>query len=435
MSELTFQFLSVLTSRGLQKVLNAATIFLLARLLTVEDYGLYGLFLTTAMLASSFCSCGIRQAIAYFTGRNLIQESEIVASGLVLSMPLTMFSSVGTLVWLLMTRPEIPLGWAIPILCISFGLMLIQVAQGRNLGQGEINSFNLYETAPFAITLLGIGISSITDTSTVATIVYAVSLSYFMVGIFAIWKTIRDINEKLHFHFGHMSVLLKQGLPYALAATLALGNNTVSLYLMNMKGLVVEAGLFFMAWQFYNALLNVINALGVVFFSHGTRAKTPQHALRDVARLTSFLLWFMLVGGIAGALLAPWIIPFVLGSQYEPAVIYIQILLCAMPAASLSRLLFPTLGGVGSPYLSMLPLIPALLINICLSWFWLDTIGIMGSIAALIISQLVMATGYLFIVHRKFQLSPWPFLIPSQEDAIKLLSKTKRAMRFSKNEG
>ncbi|BCS89109.1 hypothetical protein PSDVSF_23510 [Pseudodesulfovibrio sediminis] len=415
--------------------MNAATIFILARMISVEEYGAYGLFITTIMLACALGSCGLRQAIAYFVGRGQVPEGEVVAGGIALVAPLTLVSAVGAAIWLTVSNAGGTTAWEIPIVCAVLGLMLMQVAQGRNLGLGEISFFNLYETAPFALMLFGIALVWGLGKQRLDIVVEVVGFAYLFVGVVAIVRTLREKRGRLIFTQKASFGLMRQGLPYALAISLALGNNSASLYLLSFKGLAQEAGYFFMSWQMYNSLLSIINAIGIVFFSHGARSKDPRQALSEVARLTSLLLWLVLLTGLVGALLTPWMVPLILGSQYEPVVVYIAILLCFMPIASLTRILYPTLGGIGLPYLSMFLLIPALIVNVTLSWFLIDVIGIMGSFVALIVSQTVMVSGYLIVIKIKFGLSPWLFIIPQRKDLDKVVSKTLRTLKFARGEG
>ena len=223
--------------------------------------------------------------------------------------------------------------------------------------------------------------------------------------------------------------LIKQGLPYALALFLATANNFAGLYLLNSMGLKEEMGYFYMAWQINNAVLNVTTALGIVFFSHGVRSKDPRETLRQVGRLTSLLIWAMLVAAIGGIIFFPYFIPLLLGEAYKQAVPLMIILLCTMPIVSMSRVLYPTLGGLGLPYISMILLVPTLFVNILASWLFMSEWGVIGSVYGLASSQLILAVGYFIIIRVKIRFISEGISHSAMSDIKNAASKVKRYLR------
>ena len=199
---------------------------------------------------------------------------------------------------------------------------------------------------------------------------------------------------------------------------LAIANNTLALYILNAKGMDHMTGYFFIAWQVFNALLNVANALGLVLFSHSARAHDPLIILKDVSRYTSLLLWFMMGIGSFTALLSPWIVPFVFGSAYSDAVPFIQLIMLCMGFVSLTRVMYRTLGGVGLSYMSTAILFPALILNGFFSWFLIDHLGAIGAVHGLIISQVFTILSYLALVWIKFKLPFYIFIVPNKSDTV-----------------
>ena len=153
MRDLALQFLSVLSSRVLQRLLNVGAIFLIARVLSVSDYGIYGIFVTTVTLAITLGSLGLRQATAYFMGQNMDQEKLVVNTAISISIPLTIIAAIAATLCLQSSRPEINQPLFPPIIAALTGHMLILIAQGKNLGRGWIMAYNIYEAMPFALLL------------------------------------------------------------------------------------------------------------------------------------------------------------------------------------------------------------------------------------------------------------------------------------------
>lgn len=426
MRELVIQFISVLSSRVLQRALNLGSIILIARALSVSDYGVYGIFVTTVTLAISIGSLGLRQAVAYFMGQDPEQEKQIVNTAISLIMPLTIVAAISATLWLQVSRPEIDQRLFPPIITALTGHMLILIAQGKNLGRGWIMAFNVYEAMPFALLLVCVVCATYFFNLSIESAIWLYASSYLLTGVAAY---IRSLFESHCSAFPDKELaikLVKQGLPYALALFLATANNFAGLYLLNAMGLKEETGHFYMAWQINNALLNVTTALGIVFFSHGVRSKDPQETLRQVGRLTSLLVWAMLFAAIAGIIFFPYVIPLLLGEAYKQAIPLMIVLFCMMPIVSMSRVLYPTLGGLGLPYISMVLLIPALFLNILASWFFIAQWGVIGTVYGLAVSQFVLAAGYFIIIRVKFGLSPAVFLIPAPADIKNAALKIKK---------
>jgi len=106
--DIALQFISVLTNRGLQRVANLFVIVILARLMTIEDYGTYGLFVTTITLAAILGAMGMQEALAYLIGQKPEKAASYLTSAFLVLLPLCALAVSATIFWLGITTTLSP---------------------------------------------------------------------------------------------------------------------------------------------------------------------------------------------------------------------------------------------------------------------------------------------------------------------------------------
>ncbi|MGH1456454.1 MAG: hypothetical protein ACRBDI_06710 [Alphaproteobacteria bacterium] len=400
--------------------------------MSVEDYGVYGLFVTTVTLASIIGAMGLQESLAFLIGRSAEKAPQYFASAIIyIFLPLGLTSTLAASFWLSFSTIFVFYIWITPALMAVCGRIMLFISQGGHLGVGNIKSFNLSETLPVILLFIGAAVVYPFGKLSVVYFLWIYGVAHFTIGLWYLLNSVVKTAQPFKPELTCAVEVLKQGAPYALSMFLAVANNTLALYILNAKGMENMTGYFFIAWQIFNALLNVANALGLVLFSHSARAKDPQAILKSVSRYTSLLLWFMMGVGSAAALFSPWIVPFVFGADYVDAVPFIQLIMLCMGFVSLTRVMYRTLGGVGLSYAGTAILFPALVLNGLCSWFLIDYFGAIGAVQGLIISQIFTISCYLALVWMKFKLPFYMFIIPNKSDIFGALNSIhKISMKF-----
>lgn len=423
---LALQFISVLTSRGLQKIINLIIMVILVRLVPVEDFGIYGLFVTTITMAAILGAMGMQEALGYLIGQKPEKAQHYISSATYVLVPSSIIASIAASIWMERSTSIEVMQWLAPAFITLFGKLFVLIAQGNSLGKGSVKDFNLSEALPLVISLVAFSLMYFIKPVPVLYIIWLYALSYFGVSIFYLYKTFsREIKLSKPVKEECISIV-RWGVPYAISMFLATANNSVGLYMLREKGMDDAVGHYFVAWQIFNALLNIANALGIVLFSHSARSKDPYEALKDVSRFTSILLWFMLLVGGAAAIVSPWLIPIVFGHKYIDAVPLIQLIFCGMGFVSISRIIYRSISGLGLPYISTALLIPAILVNAATGWLLIDYMGQEGAIIGLILSQIFTMLCYLLILKMKFNVSAINFIVPRMSDILHAVTTTKR---------
>lgn len=411
------QFLAVLTNRGLQKGVNLITIVILTHLMSVADFGVYGLFVTTTTLMTIFGAMGMQEALTYLIGQKPEKATTYLVNALIVLFLPCVIAIAASTYWLDRTTAITAWQWVLPVFFTHFGKSFLGVAQGDSLGHNHIRDFNISESFPVLILFLGAGLMVLFGWVDILYPVWMFSLSFFLASLIYLYKTFKG-KDDLHISYDRKTSidLIRYGMPFVFSSFLATANNSLGLYILQEKGLDEAVSHYFIAWQIFNSLLNIANALGLVLFSHTARTKDTVAALQNSARYTSIILWAMMILGGVAALFSPWIVPIVFGSQYAAAVPVIQLIFCGIGFVSISRIMYRTLSGVGLSYICAVLFIPATLINGVASWFLIDAIGQEGAIVALILSQITTVASYLILIKLRFSIPVLPFIIPSRSE-------------------
>ena len=429
MRDLTLQFAGVLSSRLAQRILNLLVIVMLARLLTVADYGTYGIFVTTITLSVTLGAMGLQEALAYLIGRRPEKAGTYFGTALFILIPLIAASGSGAIFWLEISSQIEALLWIGPVLFVITGRLLLLCAQGYSLAIKKMRDFNLSEAIPFAILFLGIGGAFLFEIADLMLAVWLYAGAHFAISIIYALKIILSKKFLLRANIKHGIEVLQYGAPYAFSMFLAIANNTAAIYILKAKGLDQAVAFYFIAWQACNAILNISNALGLVLFAHSARSEDASAVLKDTARFASFLFWSMVIVGIVVAILSPVFIPLIFGQSYTDAVPLIQLVMVTMGFASVTRVLYRTIGGLGLPYYSTAFLIPALAINISGSWLLIDIFGQEGAILGLFVSQIFTLICFLGIIKIKFQKPILSFILPTSDDLKLAAEKTRKYVK------
>lgn len=184
---------------------------LLARLLSVEDRGVYGVGVVIAGMVTQIGGLGIPSASAYFVARGYKSREEILYGGIIIAM---IIFAIGCL-WSLFYGINDLEGWLIICMVAAGSINIVmQIIMQIFVAEGRINRVNLLSISTSALSVIGtIAVITFFQSSKVALVLFALIslLSTFAAGMsFGI-----SMPKKIHVDFTFIKNCLGYGIhPY-----------------------------------------------------------------------------------------------------------------------------------------------------------------------------------------------------------------------------
>jgi O-antigen/teichoic acid export membrane protein len=385
-------------------VLGLVTGVVVARELGPTGRGTYALAISTAALFAQFGNLGLHASNTYFVARARDRLATLAANSLALSAAVGL-AGAGILVLLhLFASTILPLSAPmVGIVAVGIPLLLAYVLiQNLALGAGAVRSYNLIDllqrilVAAAALALLALGL--LTPRSIVSATVVAFALCLML-----LMRSLRIVPRAA---LRPSLPLFRQTIGYGLRAYgSALGSYMVirsDLFLVSHYNGLQATGIYSTAVGMVDLLQLFPIAVGTILF-----ARLAQHADDDykwsVARRAVLTTGAVMVGFAAiSAVLAPYAIRVVYGSEYLPAVTPFRLMLPGIVAISVNMIIMNYMASIGMPAIAVYSPWLATALNVTLNVLLLDRIGIKAAaIDTTIAYVLMLAVSLLWLRRRR----------------------------------
>jgi O-antigen/teichoic acid export membrane protein len=392
---------------------NVSGLFLtiiLARILKPEQFGIYSLALSIAMLATSLSSLGIDGAVvrytAYYVGINDIESVRghlryFVKVRLILSVFVSLALIVSSKVLAEFfgdSRLVIPFVISGSIV-FFYSLVCFLDAFFKGLQRFEYTLLKqiVYETSrwvfviPLAMMYLAVG--ALIGFS----IAFAVALTLlFVIFIFKYLYFIRGdskpVTSRVNAFMGYMTIASLSGLIYAYVDTIMIG------YFLTPT----DVGFYRAAYTIVFAVVELISSVSVVLFPTFTQLsfedinKALDRLTRYVSVLTYPLALFMI-------LLSKDIIKIIYGMDYLPAVKPIVVLAFTIIPGTFGYL-YTIFNAKEKPEIVALLNICGMIVNIVLNYYFILRFGIVGAAFATVASRSLMIAVVVVLLYKWFNI-------------------------------
>lgn len=395
MKNLAGQAAAIFLSRGATRGIQVISFLLLARSLSPEGFGAYGLITATLFVVVQLGDCGLRQNLAVQVGREAVDLSRTL--GLLLwawiASTLLCACAVFFIIW-----PQASLlnsSAAVAIVVAVAGVVWCNFAQGLFLGQGDLRKFALADVAPRILTTLFVVLLAVTAALTLVTALWAYAIGLIGIAlvtqaiIFGRLKPARPRREDFP--------LLWTGLGYAASAFLITLQTRVGLAFLAGRADASEIGYFVAAQRGSEIFLEAASAVGLVLFSDTAR-RGAGASVRDGLRTAVIMFGAFGVGGVLVAIAAAFVLVPILGQAYAPAVLPLQLIAIGLAPAASTRVLNQLVAGAGRPHVSACIVAVVVLTNVLLCLALVPRWGATGAAAALVSAQYAGAIGYIVAI-------------------------------------
>lgn len=414
---------TVIFARGFIRVAQLIAFILLARFLTPAEFGYFGIVTSAIPLAAMLGSLGLRQSFAYEIGGGRFEAGDAVATMLLIWPLLTIVSSAG--VWYAMEKDVggVSANGLAAIIALGVGgAMFIKMVQGVFLGTGNIGRFSLTETLPRVTLTLALVGFALLDLIALDTALWTFAVSFAIVVPIALMSAIKS-SSGFSPRFGSLPQMISYGIAFSLNLSMIILNLRVGMFLLGYFSGPEQAGYYFVATRINEIFLEAATALGLVVFSRMLSAGEPTEMLQRNIRISCWMFWSFMIGGVAVALLGPRLLVTLAGSEYESSAPLLQIMAFALAPSAAAKIIYPSIAGQGKPWFGTVAVVSAVVGNAALSYLLIGTLGARGAAFAFVTAQYLLIAIYIGVLRLRFGIPLRDFFLPRVSDARKLVMR------------
>lgn len=380
-------------------VTMAATLYA-ARALGPEEFGALSSGVNIALVLSVFANLGLAEYLVLAIARDPKESHALLGDALLVKLFALPFALLGA--WLFkFYDPQFGLLFFIMILYSMFhSYLLILWAVFRGLERMEFQTFLMIIQA--VIIAVGSTIAIwLTRNATVAAIAYLLSsivtvvIGYILLLKRGIWPTFR-------WHPDAWKRLLKTTLPFGLIFAYVIVYDKLPAILLPLLSPKEDAGWYNSVYTITTVLATIPAIMMAVLFP--LIARKSQQDQQSVAQISTSLIKYTTIISLGLAIvffiLAPWLIPFLFGQAYLPAIKIMQILAISFPFLFLNVALVNMIEAVGQQHICARYIGYALLFAVPLSTFFVWQWGYLGGAIAYVITNVFLAALMLWLVHK-----------------------------------
>ncbi|SDB81060.1 Membrane protein involved in the export of O-antigen and teichoic acid [Pelagirhabdus alkalitolerans] len=400
---------------------------LLARLLGPDGKGVVTALFVVPNVMISLADLGVRQASAYFIGRNIYSVQDVLSSSLVLWIITSFISTIVVLSYYLMPFTSEYNHWLILI-----GLMyvptkiLVFYFNGIIQGQQKIGNINIKVLLSFITNLLGVLLLvwildfGVYGAATVTFLVAFSSLIYFLTVIRKTarieFKYIKPIPKEM----------FKKGIAFALALFILQLNYKIDIVILENMVSASEVGIYSVGAHLAELIWQLPAAISVVLFARSANSKTDGEASLRSARLLRLSLVSLLFVVMIFGLASNFFVTFIYGIEYQQSAQVINLLLPGVLMIVISKILHPSLAARGYPLYGLAVFIAPLMINVVLNLILIPLYSVNGAAIASTISYTIGGLTYGIVYAKKEHMKLRDLLIVKKEDFILIINILKK---------
>jgi O-antigen/teichoic acid export membrane protein len=417
----------VLGTRFLLRGANFVIFLLLARALTVGEFGFYGYLMSTAVVLSVAFDLGLRQSVAFFTGHEPAARAAIVTHMLVLWLLLAA-AAVLTTYGMLVGGGYAETYGALTLVAAAgtAPMLFLRTGQGAFLGGGQLGKLNQSELISRVVMLGGTAALWFLGRLDLAGAVWTLLVAHALAALYLLLQIRGDIAPATLLDLALARRMLRHGAVFASGIILMILMGRIGIWLVNALMGEEALGLYFGVQRLGEMLVEVATAVGVVIFSHGVRAADIKAAARDAIRIARIVTACMALLALATIVWAGPFLTLLLGAPYAAEANAFRIIMAGTLAACFNVMLFPCLSSQGLARIG----IWAYGLGCLIAWagcqLMIPVWHLLGAAVAYALAQVAVATVIAIAYRARFGFGLPAVLLPQGEDAREILGLARR---------
>jgi O-antigen/teichoic acid export membrane protein len=419
----------VLGTRFLLRGANFLIFLLLARALTVGEFGFYGYLMSTAVVLSVGFDLGLRQSVASLLGQAAAgaERAAIVTHMLALWLLLAALATLTTYGMLVGGGYAATYGGVTVV--AAFGtapMLLLRTGQGAFLGRGELGKLNQSEIISRVVMLGGTAGLWLTHRLDLASAVWTLVLAHAVAGLYLVLQIREALSPRALLDLPLARRMLRAGAVFAGGTLLMILMGRVGIWLVNALLGEDALGLYFGVQRLGEMLVEVATAVGIVIFSHGVRTVDQNEAARDAVRIARIVTACVALLALATMLWARPFLALFLGAPYALEADAFRLVMLGTLAACFNVMLFPCLSSQGLARVGIWSygLGCAVALLGCLAL--IPPLHLLGAGLAYALAQASVALVLAFAYRGRFGFPVATVLLPQAEDAREIAGLARR---------
>ena len=419
----------VLSTRVALRAANFVVFLLLARALSVAEFGFYGYVTATATVLSVAFDLGLRQSVAYVAGHDPRLRPAAVTHMLTLASALALVAAMAC--WAALASAGYGQAYGALILVGAAGtapMLLLRTGQGAFLGGGQLGRMNATELVSRVVLLGGTAALFLAQALDITAALWILVLAHGAAVLWLVLQLRADLDLRSLVDLPLVRTLFRRGIVFASGILLMLLMGRVGIWVVAAKLGDHGVGLWFGVQRLGEMLVEVATSVGVVLFSHGVRSPDAELAARDAVRTARLVTACMVLAGLVTGVFARPFLDMFLGHAYAAQAGPFRIVMLGTVASCFNVMLYPTLGSQGlarwgvAAYL--IGCIAALVITLALT----GPLGLTGAALGSLIAQALVTATFLIAYRRRFGFHPAAVLVPQREDLAAIVVLARRRL-------
>lgn len=390
---------------------------ILARLLGAEGKGVVTALFVIPNMMISIADLGIRQASAYYIGKEKYTLQEVVSTSLLLWV-ITSVLSIGVVLFYYTSSHTTTYSWILIMVGLAYipARILVSYFNGILQGQQLITNMNMKFIIEFFVRLIFVLILVWVFDFGVVGAAFATLVTNVGVVLYSGSIIRRTVNLKFQYIKGIPQDMFKKGIIFAVALFVLTLNYKVDIvFLENMVG-AHELGIYSVGVTLAELIWQLPTAIGVVLFARSANSKSDAEASNRSAKLLRISWIPLILGSFVFFLFAPSFVSFVYGQEFMEAGYVIRILLPGIILMVLFKILNADLAGRGHPLFALRIYVVTLIVNVLLNWLLIPRYSINGAAFASTVSYILGAIIFSIAYHRFTGLKYKDLFILNKED-------------------
>lgn len=397
MSTFVSDVFKVLKSNVIIIASGILTSVITARYIGPEGNGIIAGLAVYPSLFMTIGSLGIRQATAYYLGKEVYSEDRIKTAITQIWMSTTVLSLI--ICFFLMryfSTSGDNLTWVIfSLLPVPFSLF-VTYNSGIFLGKNNIAAFNKVNWIPPLITLgLTLLLVVLIDWNVSGALLAVVGGPLFM-AVLMLFRN--DFLSAFSFKFDGQVIksMLSLGIVYAFSLLIINLNYKADYILLDKLSTSYELGIYSKGSGITQYLWQIPMLLSTVIFARSAVSKNDKAFSVKVAQLLRVSFVIIGAASLVLLLLSDFIIVFMYGEDFRESVQVLNFLLPGVLILTIFKVMNMDLAGKGKPWIAMKAMGPSLVINVVLNFILIPKHGAAGSALASTVSYIIAGISFLW---------------------------------------
>lgn len=409
--------LATIMARAGGRAVNLFVFLVLARMLSLEELGLFGFAYTTTLILASTFDVGVRNSVAFFIGRQPEDAATFALQSLKLWTMLVIPCVTALGVTLLVAAPALtsPIRLSACVILVA-SLHFVRMMQGVLIGQGRLARYNASELANrvslLVTTLALVALGRLSIDTALWSLAISALVTAIVVGsqLGASTSTGRWKDSEIP------RTLLGRGVQFMMAVLLMNLCKRLAFLVVSQVGTDADSGAFYGVLRLTEVLTEIGLAVAVVVFSSNVRSRNDAEAVAMAAHSTRLSFAVFSVTTIVGIVGAAWLLPLAMGSEFSAVIGLFRIVLVGTLVGTIWIILFPSLSAIAEPLVAIRIFLPNAVLGGVLSVILHRIGGLHGVAWAYLAANMVLSTTFLLVFRSRYGAALSDFLIVRRSD-------------------